>query len=95
MTASNKLSQNAEVKLQGEVWQILYTRHKKGIWGQTFPYKKLIEISNRAKDRLELDTLIHEMIHVTCPWLDEYHVEQMATEIANILWEMGYRKPKR
>lgn len=81
------------VKLGTQPWTILYTPHKKGRWGITNYDTKLIEISNRAKNRRELDTLIHEMMHACCPYLDEFDVELTATEIANILWKMGYRKP--
>ena len=73
-------------------WTILYTKHQNGRLGQTFYDKRVIEISNRAKNRCELDTLIHEMLHACCPWFEEFYVEETATDIANVLWKMGYRK---
>jgi hypothetical protein len=38
-----------------------------------------------------LDTLLHECIHASLPDLREESVEEIATGIANILWELGYR----
>jgi len=81
------------VKLGDEPWTIFYTKHKKGQWGLCNHKQKVIEISRRAKGKIELDTLIHEMMHATCPFLDEFQVDYSATDIAAVLWKMGYRKP--
>ena len=80
------------IRLNGEPWMLLYTKHKKGVWGQCHHDQQMIEISRRAKGRLELDTLIHEMIHATNPWLTEEVVNETATNIAAVLWKLGYRK---
>ena len=42
--------------------------------------------------KLGLDTAIHEGIHACLPDLDEPAVTQTATDIARLLWRLGYRK---
>ena len=39
----------------------------------------------------ELDTVIHEALHA-CTELDECAVEESATDIARLLWRLGWRK---
>jgi hypothetical protein len=39
-----------------------------------------------------IDTVVHELIHDTYPFLDEDAVEAGATRIAEALWRMGYRR---
>jgi len=40
----------------------------------------------------ELDTVIHEGMHGALPYLDEVAVERAATDLANLLWKLGYRR---
>jgi len=40
----------------------------------------------------ELDVIIHEMLHSCYPWMDEQYVEAGATDIARLLWRLGWRK---
>jgi hypothetical protein len=37
------------------------------------------------------DTIIHEIIHVQQPDLSEESVCEFATEMADVLWKLGYR----
>jgi len=55
-------------------------------------HRRIIAINKQLKGKKELDTNIHEMLHA-CGWsLDEEWVRDTATDIANALWELGYRK---
>jgi hypothetical protein len=42
----------------------------------------------------EMDTFIHETLHVTKPRLTEEEVHRMAGDIARVLWASGYRRKK-
>jgi hypothetical protein len=42
--------------------------------------------------RCELDTYIHEALHAIFPWMPEWIVEKAATEMARMLWKLGYRR---
>jgi len=54
---------------------------------------KTITINSRLRGEELLDTIIHEVLHAAS-WdvLDEGFVEQTATDLARILWKLGYRK---
>lgn len=53
---------------------------------------RVIAIDRRLKGLAELDTIIHEVSHVQNPDWDETTVAKNATEMAKILWNLGYRK---
>jgi hypothetical protein len=38
-----------------------------------------------------LDTLIHEALHACQGFASEEHVAEVATTLATILWQLGYR----
>lgn len=54
---------------------------------------KQIRVRADLTDKLELDTLIHEMLHASA-WevLSEEFVTQTAHDVARVLWRLGYRK---
>lgn len=39
-----------------------------------------------------LDTIIHEVAHAALPDHDEAFIEQFGTDLARILWRLGYRQ---
>jgi hypothetical protein len=51
-----------------------------------------IHIDPRQPEHELIDTIVHELIHDTYPFLDEDAVESGATRIAESLWRMGYRR---
>lgn len=51
-----------------------------------------IHIDPRQPEHELVDTVVHELIHDTYPFLDEDAVEAGATRIAEALWRMGYRR---
>lgn len=53
--------------------------------------KKHIWISRNAKGRDLLDTVIHEFAHCFEKKWSEEAVLQFGTELATILWDLGYR----
>lgn len=56
--------------------------------------KRVIAIGAKCKNKpkLKLDTEIHEMLHALAPWADEHWVNNTAYDIAESLWQLGYRK---
>ena len=65
----------------------------KNDWGICWSeYPRYITISNKIKDqKLLLDVLIHESLHACYPDLEERAVDNAATDIADFLWELGWR----
>lgn len=52
---------------------------------------RLIELDPRQNGFELLDSAIHEILHVQQPDLSEETVTANATEMADLLWKMGYR----
>ena len=53
--------------------------------------KLWIVIERDLKERIGLETAIHEALHA-CSWkTDEQKVTQTANDIARFLWNLGYR----
>jgi hypothetical protein len=51
-----------------------------------------VYIDPRQKEDELLDTAVHELLHVVCPYMSEKNVHTKATRIAETLWKMGYRR---
>ena len=51
-----------------------------------------IAIDEKATGRMELDVTIHELLHAAYPDLNEQAVTEAATDIASVLWRLGYRR---
>jgi hypothetical protein len=50
-----------------------------------------IWIKSNQTGKVMLDTLIHELIHASFPDLKEEAVLETASDIATVLWDLGYR----
>lgn len=59
--------------------------------GMAWPDDRTIAIDSKLKGLDKLDTTIHEIMHIQNPKWPEIMVAGKATEMATILWEMGYR----
>ncbi len=51
----------------------------------------LLEIDSRLGGRLRLETIIHEALHLACPWMPEIVVLQTGRYVAMIVWHLDYR----
>lgn len=52
---------------------------------------RIIEIDDRLDGKEHLDTVIHEVFHVQNPKWPEIQVDSRATELTEILWDLGFR----
>lgn len=54
--------------------------------------RRIISVEACLRDKDELEINIHEFMHA-CGWFaDEEWISESALDIANALWELGYRK---
>jgi hypothetical protein len=60
--------------------------------GQAFKEDGVIEIDERLKGLDHLDTVIHEIMHIQNKRWPEAKVIGHSNEMANLLWELGYRR---
>ena len=66
-----------------------------GLWKDTRQPMRLpgkIQIDYRLKNKILLDTLIHELLHEFLPDLTEERVTTVATCIAEVLWDHRFRE---
>ena len=55
-------------------------------------FGKKVLISDKIEGKKKLDTEIHEFLHEAYPDLNEEAVCTTATDLAKILWALGYRQ---
>lgn len=71
----------------GMATQLLHTHP-----GEDAPKEPILEIDSRLMGRARLETIIHEALHLACPWMTEIVVTRVARYIAMIVWHMEYRR---
>lgn len=54
--------------------------------------KKTLYIPADGDTKDELDTIIHEALHFAFPYIAEEEVTDGATDLAGLLWRLGWRK---
>ena len=77
----------------GEMAQVFYTDW----WGLAWPKAEFMEVCSRIRPgtKRELNTLIHEALHLISEEIDEDSVKSIADSLSEMLWNRGYRVPKR
>lgn len=72
----------------GMATQLLHSDASGDLYEVTEP---IIELDTRLKGRARLETVIHEALHLACPWMFEQVVTQVARYLAMVVWHLGYR----
>jgi len=82
------------VKIAGKVWNFRFSNLKKckGYCDSPNSKGKEIVVRKNLPAKEELDVTIHELLHAADWWKDEEWIERIGTDIANILWKIGWRK---
>ena len=81
------------IKIAGRSWQLVYRSLKRRhLYGFCDYNTRTITICTSLADVDELDTLCHELLHACQGFASEDHVAEVATTLATVLWQMGYRK---
>lgn len=88
-----------QLSFAGKKWTLKrpakLTLDGEGCYGRCDYHTRTILVLKRLLGFDELDTFIHEGIHAICEIIDESFVGCMATDLANLLWRLGYRKLSR
>lgn len=88
------------ITLDGRRWTLRVVAHlgtaDDPVCGDCDHTARQIRIVRGQSARDELDTYIHEAIHAQLPWLREWQVHRMASELAVLLHDqLGYRRPSQ
>lgn len=81
------------VTILGKRWKVCFVSMKD--YGECDPAskpRKEIRIRKDLKGEALLDTLLHEAAHAADQSKDEEWVNEMASDIARMLWRLGYRR---
>ena len=68
---------------------------KLGRWkadGLAWNEDNVIEIDSRLKGFELLETIVHEIMHIQNPKWGEIKIQGHSKQIAELLWDLGYRK---
>jgi len=80
--------------ISGDKWDWVYRSMKRAkLCGLCDYDTHTVSICNSLKGIDRLDTECHEAIHALQAYASEEHVAEVATTLARILWEIGYRLP--
>ena len=63
-------------------------------WGWAISHPTIV-ITPGQTGMFELDTVLHESLHMSRPDLSEEEVCRVAGDLAKVAWAMGYRRPGR
>ena len=53
---------------------------------------RIIRVATWQGEQDRMDTTIHEALHALLPFADEECVTKTATDLARLLWRLGYRR---
>lgn len=83
-----------EFQIDGQAWKWLYkSLRKRGLHGLCNYDEQTVTICSTMSGIDRFDTEIHEALHALQGYASEEHVAEVATTLAKILWELGYRLP--
>jgi hypothetical protein len=77
--------------IRGQRWRLAFRRLKR-LWGDCDYQQRLIRVDPQADDLNLLDTIIHEYLHAAQPDLSEQAVTDTASDLAGLLFRLGYRR---
>jgi hypothetical protein len=79
-------------RLRGKYYRLKFAKLERPLLGLCDWDKRTITICDQLDGELELDTIVHELLHACQPDLAEDTVEQTATDVARVLFRLGYRR---
>ncbi len=80
-------------RIAGRLWSVYFCPKKKACTlGECDYNERRITVHGTHEPKMELDILVHEVLHACSDVLSEDFVDPAATDIANLLWDLGYRR---
>lgn len=80
------------IRVCGHQWRLAFRSLKRrNLCGLCEYDKRTISICTSIAGLEELDTICHELLHACQGYASEEHVAEVATTLATVLWQLGYR----
>ena len=80
------------VTILGKYWSFVRGRCPPDTLGLCCPTTRTLTVKPSLRGQRELDTIIHEAMHAGDWHKTEEWVDQFSTDLAKLLWKLGYRK---
>lgn len=80
------------VKVCGKTWNLFFRPCNDKERGWCKIESREMVVDDRCRPKTMLRVLLHELLHASDWTKDEEWVDEVSTDIANILWRLGYRK---
>lgn len=93
MPKRQQFDKSFKTQLGDKTWSVVPTGDLPDCVGVCVHDERMIQLVSVQSDKTFLDVAIHESLHAVFPWMQEWSVNQTGTEIADLLWKLGYRKP--
>ena len=79
------------ILVKGVEWLLKFARLRGRADGWCYFKERKILVHQALRGERRLDVVLHELLHAHFPELSEEDVTQSASEIAEVLWNLGYR----
>ena len=79
-------------RLRGKYYRLKFAKLERPLLCLCDWDKRTITICNQLGGELELDVIIHELLHACQPDIEEHAIDATATDIARVLTRLGYRR---
>src|SRR4051812_47428500 len=84
------------VTILGKRWKLRFTksvpRGCDGEYDDPATKRKEIRIKETLDEATSLETIVHEILHAADFWKREEWVQTVGSDLARILWKLGYRR---
>jgi hypothetical protein len=81
------------VKILNRMWNLRFAHNMANRGDCDPPDKpgKAIRVSSALRGEERLEVVVHELVHAAGWHIDEGFAEQFASDVARVLWRLGYR----
>lgn len=81
------------ITILGKRWRLVFCRMKDfGDCSDPAEPGRVIRIRKGLCEKTELETILHEALHAADWHRSEEFVDEVSTDIARVLWRLGWRK---
>ena len=80
------------IRVCGQQWELAFRSLKRRqLCGLCEYDRKRVSVCTSMRGLDRLDTICHELLHACQGFASEEHVAEVATTLATVLWQLGYR----
>ncbi len=89
-----KIKDGTLLSINNRPWTV-NRRHMKTLLGDCYHQLRVIVIEEESRERVEVETLIHEILHALMPWANEDLILLVERDLTNALCENSIHFKKK